>query len=483
MTTTYRPDIDVAAALPSKNLPAVQVRDLPEPPLSFKRVIGPGLVMAGVGLATGEFIIFPYIASQVGLVFLWAAVVGVVTQFFINMEVERYTLATGETALTGFSRFGKHWGLFFGFTTFLANMWPAWATGSATLITYMFGGSVPVISVAILVAVGVILTLAPVVYLALEKIEMVKVAAVAILVLVASLAAIGATAWQDLPQGVSGIAETGGVIDELGFATILAALAFAGAGGGQNLCQSNWIRDKGFGMGAYIPRIVSPLTGKDEAVPGIGYVFEPTDENMTRWRRWWKLANTEQALTFGLITFVTITFMSLLSYATVFGRENLPDDIGFLEVEGQVLAAEVGEWFQGLFWSIGALSLFASAVGICDYVCRLNADMIKTTYLRDSSISESRIYFALVWALVALGCVVLLIVGLSAPLVLAVIAACIGGMQMFIYSALLIRLNRKALAPQLRIRSYRLAALIWAFALFGVLSVFVVIDQYKELMG
>jgi len=25
-------------------------------------------------------------------------------QFFINMEIERYTLATGETALTGFSR-------------------------------------------------------------------------------------------------------------------------------------------------------------------------------------------------------------------------------------------------------------------------------------------------------------------------------------------------------------------------------------------
>ena len=26
------------------------------------------------------------------------------TQFFINMEVERYTLATGETAITGFQR-------------------------------------------------------------------------------------------------------------------------------------------------------------------------------------------------------------------------------------------------------------------------------------------------------------------------------------------------------------------------------------------
>jgi hypothetical protein len=35
----------------------------------------------------------------------------VLTQFFINMEIERYTLATGETAITGFSRFWKPWGL------------------------------------------------------------------------------------------------------------------------------------------------------------------------------------------------------------------------------------------------------------------------------------------------------------------------------------------------------------------------------------
>ena len=56
---------------------------------------------AGVGLSSGEFILWPYIASQVGLVFLWGALLGVVTQFFLNMEIERYTLATGETALTG----------------------------------------------------------------------------------------------------------------------------------------------------------------------------------------------------------------------------------------------------------------------------------------------------------------------------------------------------------------------------------------------
>ncbi len=94
----------VATTFPSRHLPPVTYREMPEP-LPLRKVLGPGVIAAGIGLASGEFILWPYITSQVGLVFLWAAVVGVVTQFFINMEIERYTLATGETALTGFSRY------------------------------------------------------------------------------------------------------------------------------------------------------------------------------------------------------------------------------------------------------------------------------------------------------------------------------------------------------------------------------------------
>ena len=68
------------------------------------------MILIGVGIASGEYILFPFIASQAGLVFLWAAVVGIVMQFFINMEIERYTLATGETAIGGFMRMWKGWG-------------------------------------------------------------------------------------------------------------------------------------------------------------------------------------------------------------------------------------------------------------------------------------------------------------------------------------------------------------------------------------
>ena len=77
-------------------LPDLGVAEIPPPPASPWRIVGPGIVAAGVGLASGEFVLFPYIASQVGLVFVWAAALGLATQYFINMEIERYTLATGE---------------------------------------------------------------------------------------------------------------------------------------------------------------------------------------------------------------------------------------------------------------------------------------------------------------------------------------------------------------------------------------------------
>ncbi|AVT40465.1 Nramp family divalent metal transporter [Plantactinospora sp. BB1] len=465
-----------ADRFPTKHLPGVTVRELPPPPRSAWSIIGPGVIAAGVGLASGEFILFPYIASQVGLVFLWAAAVGIVTQWFLNMEIERYTLATGETALTGFSRFWRHWGLVFAIMVYFANLWPGWASSSATMLTYLFGGDATWIAVGLLLAIGATLTLAPVVYTALERVEFVKVGLVLLFIAVAVVFAISARAWGDLPSAVTAPEFP----TELGFALMLSALVFAGAGGGQNLVQSNWIRDKGYGMGKYVPRLVSPVTGREEAAPDSrGFVFEPTEENLARWRRWWRLANREQLVTFALISFVTIVLTSLLAYSTVYGVPGLANSVSFLQVEGERLKEIVGPWFGTLFWVIGALSLFAAAMGIVDYTSRLAADVLKTAYL--PRLSESRIYFGLVWGLVALGCVILL-AGFDQPLILLVISACVGGLMMFFYSILLLVLNRRVLPEQIRPRSYRVVALVWSVLLFGVFSALTVWQQGDRLL-
>jgi len=456
-------------------LPPPTVRDLPDPPPGLWRLIGPGIVAAGVGLSSGEFILWPFIASQVGLVFLWGAVVGVGTQFFLKMEIERYTLATYETALTGFNRVWKHWGLILAVMVYFANLWPGWALSSATMVTYLIGGgNAPVIAVAGLLIIGGALTFAPVIYTVLERMIFLKVAAVGLLALLAILFAISRESWAALPASA---ARFGHFPTELGFALLFGAIAFAGAGGGQNLCQSNWIRDKGFGMGRYIPRLVSPVTGvENSAASGTGYIFEPTDLNMDRWRRWWRFANVEQALTFFLVTVVTIILTSMLAHSVLFGIEGLPNNVAFLRIEGERLKNLVAPWFGTLFWGVGAFSLFGASMGIIDYTSRLAADVLKSTYLPESRITESRLYFGLVWGLVAVGCLVLLS-GFAQPLALLVISASVGGAMMCLYSVLLLVLNRKHLPKHIRVRSFRLGALIWAAAVFGILAVLTLQQQ------
>jgi hypothetical protein len=465
MPTTFEPPI---------------VRDLPDPPRKLWKIVGPGIVAAGVGLSSGEFILWPFIASQAGLVFLWGAVVGVGTQLFLNMEIERYTLATGETVLTGFNRVWKHWGLVLAIMVYFANLWPGWALSSATMLTYLFGrGSAPIIAVIGLLIIGAGLTLAPIVYVALERMIFLKVAAVVVLVVLGIIFAITKDTWAALPSSVVSFSQ---IPWGLGLPLLFSAIAFAGAGGGQNLCQSNWIRDKGFGMGRYIPRLVSPVTGAQAAVSTpVSYIFEPNETNMACWRRWWRFANLEQTLTFFLVTVITITFTSMLAHSILFGRPGLPNSIAFLQIEGQRLKTIVGPWFGTLFWAIGAFSLFATAMGIIDYTSRLAADVLKSTYLRTSSIAEGRIYFGLVWGLVVIGCVILLS-GLSQPLALLIISASVSGTMMCLYSVLLIAINKRHLPGAIQIRSYRLGALIWATLLFGALAILIIYQQVSQLL-
>ena len=57
---------------------------------------------------------------------------------------------------------------------------------------------------------------------------------------------------------------------------------------------------------------------------------------------------------------------------------------------------------------------------------------------------------AIVWTMALLGCAVLLS-GFDQPLVLLVLSACLNGIVMFIYSILLIKLNRTGLPPAIRV--------------------------------
>jgi hypothetical protein len=112
--------------------------------------------------------------------------------------------------------------------------------------------------------------------------------------------------------------------------------------------------------------------------------------------------------------------------------------------------------------------LLSTNIGIMDYVGRICADAIRVSWAKDSEFwSESKIYFAIVWLLVVSGTIILLS-GMNDPVTLLTIASASGGVVMFIYSCLLLVLNRGHLPAAIRVRGVRMGALVWAILYYGV---------------
>ena len=475
---------NIATEIPSKNLAPVEYTDLPEP-LPMKRVLGPSVLLLAGAIGSGEYVLWPYITSQVGLTLVWLVIVGVGTQYFLNMEIERYTLATGETAVTGFTRLWKPWGALFIVMTIVPWAWPGWATGGTTTLSFAMGFSedaVPYITIGVLLLIGVVLTVSPVVYQTVEKIQFFLVGLIVLFMIYTIVALLGVDGYAALGEGFVNVGEIPDAIGSIGAATLLGAIAFAGAGGSLNLVQSNWVRDKNLGMGARLPRIVSPITGEEMAAPTTGFFFRRDEANLRRWRGWWRVADREQFFTFFVIGAIALLTFMTLTYVTV-GTGVSEESFEFIRVQGETLQASEGAWLGTTFWLIGTVVLYSTNLAVLDMVGRVTADVLKTGPLATSSTwTESRLYFATVWAEIIFGSIILLS-GVTQPLILLIIASSLNGLVMFVYSVLLIQLNRRTLPAEFRVGGVRLGALAWAVLFYGFFSVILLIDQFGNLTG
>src|SRR5690606_3127380 len=92
--------------LPPSQDPAVD-GGVVDPPKYFWRIlrqIGPGLIIAGSIVGSGELIATTKTGAQAGISLLWLIIIGCLIKVFVQIELGRYTITHGETTLSALDR-------------------------------------------------------------------------------------------------------------------------------------------------------------------------------------------------------------------------------------------------------------------------------------------------------------------------------------------------------------------------------------------
>src|ERR1043165_3819265 len=289
--------------------------DLPEPPLprglAWIGVCGPGVIVLGVSIGSGEFLLGPATFVKHGLSLLWVTLVAVFFQTVFNTELMRYTLATGEPVVTGFMRTrpGRtFWGWFYAALCFLQIGWPAWAATAAGAIFFLFIGRLAVppadstaiylVGIATFLACVAVLLLGRRIARTLEILNWIMVTCILGGFLVLAFIYVPLETWASAVVGFLGFnAAQGGFSFMPGDVDILllgALVGYSGGGGVLNITLSNWARDKGYGMGGLVGHIPGAVGGETSRFAGTGFIFEPDTANMSRWRGWWRIVRVDQ---------------------------------------------------------------------------------------------------------------------------------------------------------------------------------------------
>ncbi len=337
--------------LPRTCLPDWDVADLPEPkPLRWKNwtsFLGPGIVMMGIQIGGGEWLFGPEITARYGGGLMWIATVAIVLQVFYNLECGRYALYCGEPVFTGFMRMrpGPWFWVSFMLLLNAAALIPGLSTHGAAIIATLWLDRPPGeadrwlvtwLAYACLLGGAFPVLVGGKVYNMLQAVMTLKVLFVLGFCLLIGVFLVSPANWWRVMSGFVQFGNVpvsdgqGGeqVVNSVGYwfdqgawpavslanIAILGAFAgFAGGGGLANSTYSNFVRDKGWGMGRLVGAIPSAVGGKHVALSHVGKVFPLSELNLRRWRGWWRYILTDQLVVWAPGCFMGMALPALLS--------------------------------------------------------------------------------------------------------------------------------------------------------------------------
>ncbi len=397
---------------------ALPPEDIQEPPATMwaaLRKIGPGIILAGTIVGSGELILTTRLGAEHGFIFLWLILFSCVIKVFVQIEIGRYAISSGRPTLGALNelpgpRLGAHWLVWWWFFMMLCTVvqlggmvgtigqalnlaFPKVAGLSAAWV----GTIAPSMQAVLLdrpelpwAIITCFVTMALIYGGGYRRIEWLTTLIVVgvTLVTVFAASALGFTAYPIRPADVA----TGFQFQfpDSGLMAAFAVFGVTGVGATELFYYPYWCLEKGYAR--YVGRA------------------DGTPEWDRRARGWVRVMHLDAWVSMVVFTVSTVAFY-VMGAAVLHPQKLVPDNQSLIDTLSKMYVGPFGEWARVLFLIGAGAVLFKTLYLSCAANSRLMADVLVLAGATATKSAEERARwirrFCLVYPLLALAFFVL----------------------------------------------------------------------------
>jgi Mn2+/Fe2+ NRAMP family transporter len=324
-----------------------------EPPVGWRasfKYLGPGLILSASIVGSGELIATTTLGAQAGFVLLWLVIISTLVKVAVQVELARWTIATGEPALTGYNKVPPR----IGRVGWVNVLWTILALSKLLQLGGIIGGVA--VAFSILLPIGgdplgftsllvwtCILAFGSIAMLYSNNYSLIERGAVTLVVIfsaVTILIALGLPLTPfpytggDLASGLSFLIPAGAV------GAAVAMFGITGVGADEITFYTYWCVEKGYA------RWVGPNDGSDEWV--------------RRANGWIRVMYKDAAVSWIIYTFGTLAFY-LMGAAVLHPQGLVPEGNGMITTLSNIYTDTLGDWASVVFL-IGAIAVLGSTM-------------------------------------------------------------------------------------------------------------------------
>lgn len=456
------------------SLPPLEVEELPTPEEAFKTrrigveelillVLGPSVIALGIAIGSGEWLLGPLNVGKYGFQgIFWIVLVSAILQVFYNVELGRYTLATGEPPILGFGRMppGYLFWIPVGLICFyMAFILGGWTVSAGSSLFALFSGRlynpeelefVRLLGIGLLISIFLILLIGRKIERTMEAFQGLFLPYILIGLIMVTLVVVPLGYWGRAifslliparpPEGTD--------------VSLLGALAgFTALASGLNFMFIGYYRDKGYGMGSRVGYLAGVLGGEPKQILP-GRTFPEDEKNATVWKRWFRYLTLDQWGVFFPGVLLGMVLPSILvGYLVQTSANAAPDQTTILTFAAIELGQRYGAILAGWAFLVGFVILYSTQIVVLELLARNLTDAVfgirASRGERHSDhawlFADSRRFYYL--TVIGLILVIAVLIHLALPVQLIVTSANLSNFAALIFPLVMIYLNRQLPRP------------------------------------